>query len=70
MNQSPLNKQNFTRVQLAAGGLAVVLIVGFIVVWQVLGNAGFEPAARLIGSLCLPPALITLVMGVVVLVRK
>jgi lipopolysaccharide export LptBFGC system permease protein LptF len=60
---NPLNTQHLTRATLIAAGLALVGIVVFVILWVILGNAGIENAPRLLLSLCVPPALIGVLVG-------
>lgn len=50
--------------------LAVFGIAAFVALWSVLGGAGWENAPRLFASLCIPPLLIGLVIGVYALVGR
>lgn len=64
---SPLNGQRISRVALAGLILAGVGIALFIVLWIVLGQAGLEAVPRLIASICIPPGVIAVILGVYVL---
>jgi hypothetical protein len=65
MNQTPnpLNKNNLSRATFIAIGLAVGGIVLFFILWSVLGSTGMDAFARLILSLCIPPALMAALVG-------
>lgn len=63
----PLNGKSLTRASVAGFGLATLGILLFVILWVVLGQAGFQPAARLIAALCIPPAVIALILGIYVL---
>ena len=66
MNQTsnspnPLNRRNLSRATFAAVILAVGGIALFIALWIAL--AGLDQFARLMLSLCIPPALIAAIVG-------
>ncbi len=63
----PLNRQRISRVALAGMILAGVGIALFIVLWIVLGQAGLEAVPRLIASMCIPPGVIAVILGMYVL---
>ncbi len=67
---NPVNRKALSRASIAGGILAVAGIILFVVVWIVLGQAGMTQLTRLFISLCLPPALIALVMGIYMLVAR
>ncbi len=62
-NPSPLNGRNLSR----ATGVAILLSAGgvilFLLLWVLLGNAGTDPLARLIVSMCVPPGIIAALVG-------
>jgi hypothetical protein len=65
----PLNQTNLSR-GLVAGALLAVLGIGlFIGLWVIMGSMGVSNAARLLVSLCIPPAIIALIIGGYVLLR-
>ncbi len=66
MNQTPnpLNNGRLTRAAIAGVGLAALGIVLFVALWVLLGNAGMAQFPRLMVSLCVPPAIIALIIGV------
>lgn len=46
------------------GGLLAVLAIGlFIVLYVVLGSVGLDAAPRLFVSMCVPPAVLALLVG-------
>lgn len=65
MSQSP-NPVDRTAI-IRAQRLVLVLVVGaialFLVLWVLLGESGMNDFARLIISLCVPPGLITAILG-------
>jgi hypothetical protein len=61
---NPINSKSLVRASIAGVILAVLGIVSFIALWVVLGNAGVDQLARLVVSICLPPALIATLLGV------
>lgn len=64
---SPLNGQRISRIALAGIILAGVGIGLFIILWIVLGQAGLESVPRLIASMCIPPAVIAVILGIYML---
>ncbi len=60
---NPLNTQRLTRASIAGVILAVAGVIAFVILWIVLGNAGVDQFPRLIVSLCVPPALIAMLVG-------
>lgn len=67
MGNAPLNKQTLSRATIVGVGLAVLGIVLFIVLWVVFGQMGLTSLPRLIGSLCIPPAVIAALIGAYIL---
>lgn len=59
---NPVNPEALKRATIAGALLGVFGIVSFIVIWVVLGQAGAQQIPRLFLSLCLPPALIGVIM--------
>jgi lipopolysaccharide export LptBFGC system permease protein LptF len=59
---NPINPQALRRATIAGAVLGVFGIVSFIVIWVLLGQAGAEQIPRLFLSLCIPPALIGVIM--------
>lgn len=55
---------------IAGAGLAVLGIVLFILIWVVLGNMEVAQFPRLILSVCVPPALMALLLGGYVLLVR
>lgn len=70
MNNGPLNKSSLSRATIAAAGLAVAGIVLFLILWGVLGSMGFESLPRLIGALCIPPAVLAVIIGAYILIVR
>jgi lipopolysaccharide export LptBFGC system permease protein LptF len=58
---SPVNKQAMSRATTAGVILSIVAIVLFVVFWLVLGQVGLEHIPRLLLSLCVPPAIISVI---------
>jgi hypothetical protein len=65
----PLNQTNLSRGLVAGAVLAVLGIGLFIGLWVIMGSMGVSNAARLLVSLCIPPAIIALIIGAYVLLR-
>lgn len=65
MSQSPepINRSSLSRALIAGAALAVLGIALFIALWTILGNQGTDQAARLLLSLCIPPAVIAALLG-------
>jgi hypothetical protein len=62
MSENPLNKRGLTRASIAGAALALGGIILFVVLWLLLSSLDQFP--RLIIAVCVPPALIALVMGI------
>jgi hypothetical protein len=60
---SPLNRSSLTRALMAGAALAVLGIALFAGLWVVLGSQGVDQTARLLLSLCIPPAIIAALLG-------
>ncbi len=54
---------NYGRALIAGAFLAVLGVVIFVLLWAALGSAGVANAPRLFISMCVPPAVIGLVVG-------
>jgi uncharacterized membrane protein len=67
---SLFNRKSLSRASAAGVGLALLGIVLFVVLWVILGTAGVETFARLLVSLCLPPAIIAGLIGGYVLLAR
>lgn len=70
MSNTPLNGNNLPRIAAIGAILAVFGIVLFLVLWAFMGSMGVDSLPRLIVSLCLPPAILAVILGVVILVRR
>jgi len=70
MAEPPEMKRGLLRAQIAVAVLAVLAIGAFIGLWNLLGSAGFEDFPRLILSMCLPPAVIAILVGIYVLIFR
>lgn len=65
MSQSPepINRRSLSRALIAGAALAVLGIALFVALWTILGSQGADQAARLLLSLCIPPAVIAALLG-------
>ncbi len=70
MSNAPLNGNNMTRILIAGMLLAVVGVGSFVLIWGMMGSAGVANLPRLLVSMCIPPAIIALIMGVYILVTR
>jgi lipopolysaccharide export LptBFGC system permease protein LptF len=72
MEKSPggMDKKAFSRIGIAGAGLAILGIIIFLILWIVLGNLGVDNFPRLITSLCIPPAVIAVLIGIYMLVAR
>jgi len=59
----PLNSENLSKATIAGSALAVGGIILFLILYAALGNAGVDSIARMIVSLCVPPAVMAALMG-------
>ena len=59
---NPVNPEAIKRASTFGAFLGVFGIIAFVVLWVLLGNAGAEQIPRLFLSLCIPPALIGLIV--------
>lgn len=60
-------RQSISRASIVGVGLAVFGIILFLVLWSFFGQAGLSSMPRLIGALCIPPAVIAALIGAYVL---
>jgi hypothetical protein len=60
-----IDRKRLNRALIAGGVLAAIGIVLFLVLYSTLNEMDFTP--RLFIALCIPPALIALIMGIVTL---
>ncbi len=67
---NPFNRKDLTRALIVGAVLAVLGIVLFFVLWGALGQSGTGQAARLFVSLCVPPVIIGVIIGVYFLFFK
>lgn len=65
---APMDSKRIMRASVFGVGLAVFGIIAFVVLW--LGLSGLENAPRLFASLCVPPLLIAVIVGVYTLVSR
>jgi hypothetical protein len=59
---NPVNPEALKRASIAGAALGVFAIIAFVVLWVLLGQAGAQQIPRLFLSLCVPPALIGVIM--------
>ncbi|MBL8130801.1 MAG: hypothetical protein JNL42_03010 [Anaerolineae bacterium] len=60
---SPFDSATLRRMLVAGAVLAVGGIILFVLLWLALGSANMQNFPRLILSLCIPPAIIALLLG-------
>lgn len=68
MSQQPTDRQRLTRALIFGAVLSAAGVVLFLLLFFAL--SGVDNAARLFVSLCVPPAIIALIIGVYVLVKR
>ena len=66
----PIDPQRLWRAQIYVVILAILGIAIFIGVWVGLGDMGVSPFPRLFAAMCIPPAVISLIVGVFFLIRS
>jgi len=59
---NPVNPDALKRASKFGASLGVFAIILFVVLWVLLGKAGAEQIPRLFLSLCVPPAIIGLIV--------
>ena len=64
------NSLGLMRASVIGAILGIVAIVTFVLLWILLGQAGAEQVPRLFVSLCVPPALIGVIILVYVLYTR
>jgi lipopolysaccharide export LptBFGC system permease protein LptF len=69
-NTPGMDSKRLLRGQVAVLLLVLVGIGLFALLWQGMGAAGVANAPRLLVSICLPPAIIAIVIGVYFLVVR
>lgn len=69
MSTSP-HPPSLRRPLIIGGGLALAAVVLFILLWVIMGNAGIEALPRLLVSLCVPPAILAVVVGAYILIAR
>jgi hypothetical protein len=62
-NQTPFDPKTLRRFLVAGAVLAVGGIILFVLLWLALGGAGVAQFPRLVLSMCIPPAIIALLLG-------
>jgi len=72
MGQSPgpIDPQRLWRAQIYVAILSILGIIIFGGAWVVLGDLGVSPFPRLFASMCIPPAIISLIVGIAFLRRS
>jgi lipopolysaccharide export LptBFGC system permease protein LptF len=58
-----------SKILIAGTILGAVAIAGFIGLWVILGELGVSDTPRLVTSICLPPGILTLIGGGLLLSR-
>jgi MFS-type transporter involved in bile tolerance (Atg22 family) len=66
----PLNKQNLSRATIAGSALAAGGIILFLILYYALANAGVDALSRVVLALCVPPAVMAVLVGGYVLFGK
>lgn len=64
----PINQKTLLRAGIAGAGLGFLGVGAFIGMWILLDQAGMADFPRLITALCIPPALIALIIGLYMLI--
>lgn len=64
------NTKTISRAGLAGAVLSALGILLFVGLWLVTGRTDLDPFPRLIISLCVPPGVIAIVMGIYALVVR
>lgn len=59
-----------SRASIIGAVLGIAAIILFGILWVVLGGTDLSPIARMLLSLCIPPALLTALMGLYLLVIR
>jgi hypothetical protein len=67
---NPLNQKNLTRATVIASGMAAGGIVLFLVLYFAMSSAGVDALARVVVALCVPPAIMAVVIGGYFLVKR
>lgn len=62
-NQSQFDPKTLRRFLIGGAVLAVGGIILFVLLWLALGGAGVQQFPRLVLSMCVPPAVIALLLG-------
>ena len=71
MGKTPgMDSKRLLRGQVAVALLVVGGIGLFVLLWQGMGAAGVANAPRLLVSICLPPAIVAIIVGVYFLVFR
>jgi hypothetical protein len=65
-----LDRKVLSRAGAAGAILGIVGIGLFVLLWVVLGSAGVDTFMRLVIAVCVPPAVLALVMGIYFLVTR
>ena len=59
---NPVNPEALKRASIIGAILGVFGIISFVVIWVLLGQTGTGQVPRILLSLCIPPAMIGLIM--------
>jgi nitrate reductase gamma subunit len=65
-----LDSKRLTRATLIGVVLAVLGVVLFLVIYVAMTNAGVAPAPRLFTAMCVPPAVIGIIIGLYALLAR
>ena len=60
---NPVNRKALSRASIVGAVLGVVGIILFVVLWVVFGQLGMTQIPRILLSLCVPPAILALLIG-------
>src|SRR5262245_1788156 len=60
---SPVNKQILSKASIVGAVLAVGGIILFVILYAALGNTSVDAITRVLVSLCVPPALMAVLVG-------
>ena len=63
-------KMSMTRILLLGAGIAMVLVVIFLLIYYALENTDIADFPQLILAFCIPPILLTSVMGIFLIVTS
>ena len=67
---NPINPDNVGRIVIAGSVVGIIIIGLFLGSWYILGSLNVDIFFRLIISVCLPPALLFIMFGGYLLLRR